>query len=91
MQKYTNYPSNILEFARDKNAIHPTQKPVKLCEYLIKTYSKEGEIVLDNCSGSGSTAIACMETDRNFICIEKDEKIWKASQERIQKYKETLR
>lgn len=86
VQKYTNYPSNILEFPRDKNAIHPTQKPVRLCEYLIKTYSREGEVVLDNCSGSGSTAIACIGTNRNFICIEKNKDIWKASQERIQAF-----
>ena len=86
VQKYTGYPSNILEFARDKDAIHPTQKPVKLLEYLIKTYTKEGELVLDNCSGSGSLAVAAINTGRKFICIEKEEKYWKLSTERLEKH-----
>ena len=55
MSKYTNYPKNVLEFVHDKDRVHPTQKPVKLLEYLIKTYTNEGETVLDNCMGSGST------------------------------------
>lgn len=88
VQKYTNYPINILKFARDKNAIHPTQKPVKLLEYLIRTYTKEGEVVLDSCSGSGSTAIACLNTNRKYICIEKDEEIWKKSIERVKEKRE---
>jgi DNA modification methylase len=73
--KYNNeyYPLSILQFKRDKR-LHPTQKPVLLLEYLIKTYTKEGETVLDNCMGSGSTKIACINTNRKFLGIEKDEK-----------------
>lgn len=86
VQKYSNYPNNnILKFSRDKNTIHPTQKPVALLEYLIKTYSKEGELILDNCSGSGSTAVACHNLNRRFICIEKKYEYWKASVERLEK------
>jgi site-specific DNA-methyltransferase (adenine-specific) len=62
---------------------HPTQKPVALFEYLIKTYTNEGELVLDNCSGSGTTAIACMNSNRRFICIERDENYHRKSIERI--------
>jgi site-specific DNA-methyltransferase (adenine-specific) len=82
-QKYTNYPSEIIEFGLDKDAVHPTQKPVALMEYLIKTYSNEGETVLDNCMGSGTTGVACVNTNRNFIGIEMDEKYFKISQDRI--------
>ena len=71
-QKYTGYPDNILVFPRDKHAVHPTQKPVALLEYLIRTYTKENEVVLDNCMGSGSTGVACMNTNRRFIGIELD-------------------
>jgi len=71
-QQYTNYPKNILKFARDGNHEHPTQKPVALFEYLIKTYSDEGEVVLDNVIGSGTTAVAAVNTGRNFIGIEKE-------------------
>ena len=73
-QKWTNYPSEIIEFGLDRDVIHPTQKPVALMEYLIKTYSNEGEIVLDNCMGSGTTAMACKGTKRNFIGCDLDEK-----------------
>lgn len=59
--------------AEGDGKFHPTQKPLALCKYLIKTYTKEGEIVLDNCIGGGTTAIACVDTKRNFIGIEKDE------------------
>lgn len=62
---------------------HPTQKPVPLLEYLIKTYTNEGETVLDNCMGSGSTGVACVNTNRNFIGIELDEKYFKIAKERI--------
>tara|TARA_B100000212_G_scaffold339851_1_gene319113 strand:- start:1306 stop:2157 length:852 start_codon:yes stop_codon:yes gene_type:complete len=71
-QKYTNYPSEIIEFGLDKNTIHPTQKPLALMEYLIRTYTDESDVVLDNCMGSGTTGVACMNTNRNFIGIEKD-------------------
>ena len=71
-QKYTNYPSEILEIPVEKKNMHPTQKPVALMEYLIRTYSNEGELVLDNCMGSGTTGVACVNTSRRFIGIESD-------------------
>lgn len=82
-QKYTGYPTNILEFARDKNAVHPTQKPVALLEYLVKTYTNEGDTVLDNCMGSGSTGVACAKTGRKFIGIELDAKYFEIAKKRI--------
>ena len=82
--KWTNYPTNILNYAGVyKNRIHPTQKPVELLEYLIKTYTVEGETVLDNCMGSGSTGEACINTGRRFIGIEKDENYYKLAKERL--------
>ena len=81
----TGYPTSILHFdieMGDKR-FHPTQKPVALLEYLIKTYSNEGETVLDNCMGSGSTGVACINTGRNFIGIEKDEKYFNIAKERL--------
>ena len=83
-QKWTNYPSEIIEFGLDRNVIHPTQKPVALMEYLIKTYSNEGETVLDNCMGSGTTGVACKKTNRNFIGIEKDVEYFTQAKERIE-------
>jgi len=86
------FPQSVVEYSNASgedqtfNRIHPTQKPVKLLEYLVKTYTNENEIVLDNCSGSGSTAIACLNCNRNFICIEKEEKYYTASIERIKKH-----
>lgn len=62
---------------------HPTQKPVALCEYLIKTYTNPGEVVLDNCMGSGTTGVACVNSDRQFIGIEKDPGYFKIAKERI--------
>lgn len=68
-----NYPRQILEYSlHNKGLLHPTQKPVDLIEYLVKTYTDENMIVLDNCAGSGSTAVACENTNRKWICIEKD-------------------
>ena len=81
--KYTNYPVNLLEFSRDKNTVHPTQKPIALLEYLIKTYTNEGEVVLDNCMGSGSTGVACVNTCRNFIGIELDGGYFEIAKSRI--------
>jgi site-specific DNA-methyltransferase (adenine-specific) len=83
-QKYTNYPSEIIEFGLDKNMVHPTQKPVALMEYLINTYSNQGETVLDNCMGSGTTGVACMNTNRNFIGIEMDEEYFSIAKKRIE-------
>ena len=79
------YPTSIKLFKRDKG-YHPTQKPVALLEYLIKTYTLEGETVLDNCMGSGSTGIACINTKRNFIGIEKDEKYFEIAKKRIEEH-----
>ena len=85
-QKYTNYPVDILEFNSLGSYSHPTQKPVDLFEYLIKTYTNEGETVLDNCMGSGTTAIACMNTERNFVGFELDETYYEKSLERIKNH-----
>ena len=76
------YPIDIIEFKKD-SGLHPTQKPVALLEYLIKTYTNENDLVLDNCMGSGSTGVACVNTNRNFIGIELDEKYFNIAKERI--------
>ena len=78
------YPKSVLNFEKNTNVIHPTQKPVDLLEYLVKTYSNEGDLVLDNTMGSGSTGIACINTKRNFIGIERDETYFKAAKERLE-------
>lgn len=83
IQQYTNYPKSIIDFTIDKNNIHPTQKPVALLEYLIKTYTNDGGLVLDNCMGGGSTGVACIRTGRGFIGIEKEEKYFKAAVDRL--------
>lgn len=82
------YPKHLIEFsnASQKDRLHPTQKPVNLLEYLIKTYTKEGETVLDNCMGSGSTGVACINTNRNFIGIELDENYFNIAKERIENH-----
>lgn len=72
VQTHSGYPDRELKFSNDKDTVHSTQKPVALLEYLIRTYTNEGETVLDNCFGSGTTGIACMNTGRSFIGIEKD-------------------
>ena len=84
IQKYTNYPNNILEFDCETKYLHPTQKPVDLLEYLIKTYTNEGDLVLDFCMGSGSTGVACINTNRKFIGIELDEKYFNIAKDRIE-------
>ena len=76
-------PLSILSFPRDGKKLHPTQKPVALLEYLIKTYTNEGETVLDNCMGSGSTGVACINTNRNFIGYELDEKYFEIAEKRL--------
>ena len=80
------YPLTILKFKRDKEKLHPTQKPVALLEYLIKTYTNEGETVLDNCMGSGSTGEACLRTNRNFIGIEKNYEYFDIAYNRINEH-----
>ena len=72
IREYTNYPKQVIEFKIEPKPEHPTQKPVALFEYLIRTYTNEGETVLDNCAGSGTTAIACLNTNRKYILIEKE-------------------
>lgn len=82
-QKFTNYPTEILEYARDSKKVHPTQKPVALLEYLIKTYTQEGDLILDNCMGSGSTIVAAINTSRSYIGIEKDKRYYDIAVKRI--------
>lgn len=77
------YPTNTIECSKVSKPIHPTQKPVELCEYLIRTYTNEGGIVLDNCMGSGSTGVACVNINRYFIGIELDEKYFEIAKNRI--------
>ena len=83
VQSFTGYPNQTLVFSNDKG-FHPTQKPVPLLEYLIKTYTNEGETVLDFTMGSGSTSVACVNTNRNFIGIELDEKYFEIAKKRIE-------
>ena len=87
------YPKHLIEFsnASRKGVVHPTQKPVPLFEYLIKTYTNEGETVLDNCMGSGTTAIACLNTNRNFIGFELDKEYFDVATKRIDKHKQELK
>ena len=84
--KGTRYPKSILNISRDFSAqqqVHPTQKPVPLCEWLVRTYSNEGDTVLDNCMGSGSTGVACVNTNRRFIGMEMNDEYFDICQERI--------
>lgn len=81
------YPRNILKIEWNKGKSHPTEKPVKPLEYLIKTYTNEGMTVLDNCMGSGSTGVACVNTNRNFIGMELDEHYFGVAKERINEAK----
>ena len=85
--QWTNYPNNVLE-VKTERGYHPTQKPVPLFEYLIKTYTDEGMVVLDNCMGSGTTGVACINTNRRFIGIEMDEKYFNIALNRIGNVKE---
>lgn len=89
----TRYPRSIQRFNTDKSkgSLHPTQKPVKLLEYLIRTYTNENEVVLDNCMGSGSTGVACINTNRKFIGYELDEKYFNTAKERLGKAHENKR
>ena len=82
-QQFTNYPNEILEFNIEYDTIHETQKPIKLIEHLIRTYSNENDIVLDNTMGSGTTGIGCVNTNRKFIGIELEERYYKLSKYRI--------
>lgn len=80
-------PSSIIKFSNAQKTVHPTQKPVALMEYLIRTYTNEGDTVLDNCMGSGSTGVACVNTGRNFIGIELDREYFRAARRRIMEVK----
>lgn len=84
-EAFTGFPHNVLEYPNviGIKALHPTQKPVSLLEYLIKTYTLEGETVLDNCMGSGSTGVACKNLNRNFIGIELDPEYFKIAEKQI--------
>lgn len=80
----TGYPRQILDFPNPNNEVlHPTQKPVELCEYLIKTYSNEGDLILDNCAGSGTTLLAAKNLNRQFIGIEKEQEYYDICLERL--------
>ena len=82
--KGERYPRSVLKIAHDKDLkVHPTQKPVALMEYLIRTYTSEGDTVLDNCMGSGTTGVACKNTGRNFIGIERDPEYFRIASDRI--------
>lgn len=83
VQEFSNWPRDVLEFSSEGKTTHPTQKPVALLEYLIRTYTNEGETVLDNTMGSGTTGIACLNTGRNFIGIEKDPTYFEIAKNRI--------
>lgn len=80
------YPTQVWKFQRDclTNHLHPTQKPLALCEQLIKTFSNPGDLVLDNCMGSGTTGVACVHLDRNFLGIEIDPEMFSIAERRIE-------
>jgi site-specific DNA-methyltransferase (adenine-specific) len=90
ISEFTNYPCDVLEFASEPNPLHPTQKPIALIEYLIRTYSNEGDVVLDNCMGSGTTGVAAVKSKRSFIGIELDEGYFEIAKNRIENEKNTL-
>ena len=79
----TRFPTNVLYYKHDRNKTHPTQKPVDLLRYLIRTYTNEGGVILDSCAGSGSTCIAAIREKRNWIAIELNEEYFKLASERI--------
>ena len=85
--KGDRFPTSVIKFGYDKEKLHPTQKPVGLCEWLIKTYSNEGDLVLDFTMGSGSTIIACKNTKRNYIGIEMNKEIFEIAKKRIDEHK----
>jgi site-specific DNA-methyltransferase (adenine-specific) len=80
------YPKTIIEFRSEMQSIHPTQKPVALFEYLIRTYTNEGDTVMDNCAGSGTTGVACLNTKREGILIEKDVKYCEIIRQRLEQH-----
>lgn len=90
LQRYTNYPRDVIEFSSEGITYHPTQKPVALMEYLVKTYTNEGDTVLDFTTGSGTTGVACKNLNRNFIGIELDKKYFDIAQNRLDNTSELL-
>jgi site-specific DNA-methyltransferase (adenine-specific) len=84
------YPKNLIRFNRDKDKLHPTQKPVELIAYLIRTYSNEGDTVLDNCMGSGTTAVACIKEHRHYIGFELEKKYYDVAVERVRREEQQL-
>ena len=85
--KDKSYPTNVVRinnYGKGYKRLHPTQKPVALMEYLIKTYTNEGDLVLDNCMGSGTTGVACKNLNRDFIGIELDNKYFEIAKKRIE-------
>jgi site-specific DNA-methyltransferase (adenine-specific) len=80
----SRFPKTVLKYKQDKG-LHPTQKPVGLMEYLIKTYTNEGDTVLDNTMGSGTTGLACMNINRHFIGIESNKKYYNIAKDRLNK------
>lgn len=85
------FPLSIISIPKEGKCLHPTQKPVALLEYLVKTYTNEGEIVLDNTAGSMTTAVAALNTNRRCICIEKDDEIFKVGEERVKQHIKELK
>jgi DNA modification methylase len=86
------YPKQVQQFpVVERGTLHPTQKPLELFEYLIKTYTNESDIVLDNCMGSGTTAIACINTNRNYIGFENDPKYYEIAQKRIENTQKVMK
>ena len=83
-QEWTNYPRSVLTISGEGKTVHPTQKPVALMEYMIRTYTQEGEVVLDNTMGSGTTGVACATTGRRFIGIERDDKYFEIACKRVE-------
>ena len=86
LQKFTNYPTTVLNFNNEPKPIHPTQKPLELLEYLVKTYTNEGDIVLDNTMGSGTTNLACIKLNRKSIGIEKEKQYYDVAIRRASEY-----
>lgn len=89
LQTKTGYPTNLLKIKNvniGSQRLHPTQKPIELLEYLIKTYTNEGDLVLDNCMGSGSTGVAALKTDRDFIGIELEKRYYDIACNRINEF-----
>ena len=80
----TRYPKSVLRFKQERGGLHPTQKPISLMEYLIRTYSNEGDVVLDSCMGSGTTGAAAVNTKRRFIGIELDPRFFSIAKKRLE-------